>query len=112
LTGSTGGTWTGSWTIQLQRLMKRLESRKIALDLDEGARKWLADKGYDPVYGARPLKRVIQRHLQDPLAQMLLSGTIGDGAAVPVSAGPDGLIIAGQLAGDEDSAGARLKRVH
>jgi ATP-dependent Clp protease ATP-binding subunit ClpB len=106
------GDMDGIVEIQIKRLMKRLEGRKIALDMDADARRWLADKGYDPVYGARPLKRVIQRHLQDPLAQMLLSGTIGDGAAVPVSAGPDGLIIAGQLAGDEDSAGARLKRVH
>ncbi len=98
--------------IQIKRLMKRLEGRKIALELDMDARSWLADKGYDPVYGARPLKRVIQRHLQDPLAQMLLSGTVSDGGAVPVSAGAEGLIIAGQLAGEDENPGARLKRVH
>ena len=62
--------------IQLGLLEKRLEPRKIALDLDDTARTWLADKGYDPVYGARPLKRVIQKALQDPLAELLLAGTI------------------------------------
>ena len=54
---------------------------------------WLADEGYDPVYGARPLKRVIQRHLQDPLAQMILAGDVLDGATVTISAGPDGLLV-------------------
>ncbi|MCR9140466.1 MAG: ATP-dependent chaperone ClpB, partial [Alphaproteobacteria bacterium] len=68
-------------------------SRKITLDLDAAAKTWLADEGYDPVYGARPLKRVIQRALQDPLAEALLAGDILDGATVPVSAGADGLII-------------------
>ncbi|RBI76110.1 ATP-dependent chaperone ClpB [Roseovarius sp. TE539] len=84
---------TGIVDIQLRRLSKRLASRKITLELDEAARKWLADEGYDPVFGARPLKRVIQRSLQDPLAEMLLSGDLMDGATVPVSAGADGLII-------------------
>jgi len=84
---------TGIVDIQLRRLSKRLASRKITLELDEAARKWLADEGYDPVFGARPLKRVIQRSLQDPLAEMLLSGDLMDGATVPVSAGSDGLII-------------------
>ncbi|MFN7177737.1 MAG: AAA family ATPase, partial [Thermaurantiacus sp.] len=97
--------------IQMQRLMKRLESRKIALELDDSARTWLADKGYDPVYGARPLKRVIQRYLQDPLAQMLLAGTLLDGTGVPVTAGPEGLIIAGHSSGGEDE-GPRMKLVH
>jgi ATP-dependent Clp protease ATP-binding subunit ClpB len=73
------GDMTGIVTIQLKRLEKRLAQRKIALDLDEGARKWLADEGYDPVYGARPLKRVIQRQLQDPLAEMILAGEVKDG---------------------------------
>ncbi|MCB1394812.1 MAG: AAA family ATPase, partial [Rhodobacteraceae bacterium] len=102
----------GIVTIQLQRLVKRLEARKIALDLDDSARTWLADKGYDPVYGARPLKRVIQRYLQDPLAQMLLSGEILDGASVPVTAGPHGLVIAGHSAGFDDEDGPRMKVVH
>ncbi len=79
--------------IQLARLKSRLAARKIALELDDGARKWLADEGYDPVFGARPLKRVIQRALQDPLAEMLLAGDIEDGAMIPVSAGSDGLIV-------------------
>jgi len=79
--------------IQMARLLKRLASRKITLDLDAAAKTWLADEGYDPVYGARPLKRVIQRALQDPLAEALLAGDILDGATVPVSAGPEGLVI-------------------
>ena len=79
--------------IQLARLKKRLASRKIALELDDGARKWLADEGYDPVFGARPLKRVIQTALQNPLAEMLLAGDVKDGDTIPVSAGADGLII-------------------
>jgi ATP-dependent Clp protease ATP-binding subunit ClpB len=79
--------------VQMARLLKRLAGRKIALELDDSARKWLADEGYDPVYGARPLKRVIQKALQDPLAEAILAGDILDGAAVPVTAGPDGLII-------------------
>ena len=79
--------------IQLERLQKRLASRKIRLELDDDARAWMAEEGYDPVYGARPLKRVIQKALQDPLAEALLAGDILDGSTVPVSAGPDGLII-------------------
>jgi ATP-dependent Clp protease ATP-binding subunit ClpB len=79
--------------IQMGRLTKRLASRKIRLELDGDAKKWLADEGYDPVYGARPLKRVIQKALQDPLAEALLAGDILDGSTVPVSAGADGLII-------------------
>ncbi len=79
--------------IQLGLLDKRLAGRKITLDLDEAARKWLADEGYDPVFGARPLKRVIQRALQNPLAEMLLAGDVGDGANISVSAGIEGLII-------------------
>ncbi|NDI05784.1 MAG: ATP-dependent chaperone ClpB, partial [Rhodobacteraceae bacterium] len=73
--------------IQLARLQKRLAGRNISLDLDEGARKWLADEGYDPVFGARPLKRVIQRALQDPLAELLLAGEVKDGETIAVSAG-------------------------
>ncbi len=84
--------------IQLRRLIRRLEARKITLDLDQGARTWLADEGYDPVFGARPLKRVIQRALQDPLAEMLLSGDVLDGANVHVTVGADGLIIGDRVA--------------
>jgi len=79
--------------IQMGRLESLLAERKIGISLDEAARSWLADKGYDPVYGARPLKRVIQRYLQDPLADLLLEGVIKDGEQVQVSAGPDGLLI-------------------
>ncbi|MFN6951644.1 MAG: ATP-dependent chaperone ClpB [Albidovulum sp.] len=84
---------TGIVDIQLRRLEKRLAQRKITLDLSQEARKWLADAGYDPVYGARPLKRVIQRDLQDPLAEMILAGEVRDGETVSVDAGPDGLIL-------------------
>ncbi len=83
--------------IQLARLKKRLADRKIELELDQDARKWLADEGYDPVFGARPLKRVIQRALQNPLAEALLGGEIQDGDTVPVSAGAEGLIIGDRI---------------
>ena len=84
--------------IQMARLLKRLATRKITLDLDDAAKDWLADEGYDPVFGARPLKRVIQRSLQDPLAEMLLAGDILDGQEISVTAGPDGLIIGDRVA--------------
>ncbi|MGB3247006.1 MAG: ATP-dependent chaperone ClpB [Sulfitobacter sp.] len=84
--------------IQMARLLKRLAGRKITLDLDASAKSWLANEGYDPVFGARPLKRVIQRTLQDPLAEMLLAGDVHDGDTIPVSAGPDGLIIRDRIA--------------
>ena len=83
--------------IQLRRLVKRLADRKITLQLDDGAKAWLADEGYDPVFGARPLKRVIQRALQNPLAEALLSGDIKDGGTVSVSAGSEGLVIGDRL---------------
>jgi len=88
--------------IQLRRLETRLLVRKITLDVDPKAKEWLGDEGYDPVFGARPLKRVLQRHLQDPLAEMILSGDVLDGGVVKVSAGVDGLII-----GDRVSASRR-----
>lgn len=84
--------------IQMARLLKRLAARKIALELDDGARTWLADEGYDPVFGARPLKRVIQNALQNPLAEMLLAGDVLDGDTISVSAGVDGLIIGDRVA--------------
>ncbi|MFP5478325.1 MAG: ATP-dependent chaperone ClpB [Alphaproteobacteria bacterium] len=84
---------SGIVAIQLQRLEARLAARKITLDLDETAKAWLAEEGYDPVFGARPLKRVIQRQLQDPLAEMLLAGEILDGSVIRVTTGPDGLMI-------------------
>ena len=89
----------GIVTIQLQRLEQRLAGRKISLDLDDAARKWLADEGYDPVFGARPLKRVIQRALQDQLAGMILAGDVKDGDTVHVSAGVDGLLVGDRVSG-------------
>jgi ATP-dependent Clp protease ATP-binding subunit ClpB len=71
--------------IQFGRLQKLLEERKIILTLDAAARDWLAAKGWDPAYGARPLKRVIQRHVQDPLAEMILAGEVVDGDRVTIS---------------------------
>ena len=83
--------------IQLARLQKRLLGRKITLAFDDAAKTWLADEGYDPVFGARPLKRVIQRALQDPLAELLLSGDVKDGDTIAVSAGAEGLIIGDRI---------------
>ncbi len=77
--------------IQLGRLRQLLADRKITLELDQAATDWLAEAGYDPVYGARPLKRVIQRNLQDRLAGLLLEGKVADGSTVRVTAGPEGL---------------------
>ena len=74
--------------------------------MDEAARTWLANRGYDPVYGARPLKRVIQKELQDPLAEKLLAGEILDGAVVPVTAGDGGLVIGGPATAPARRAGA------
>ena len=79
--------------IQLARLFARLSERKITLSVDAQARAWLADQGYDPVFGARPLKRVIQRTLQDPLAEMILSGDVLTGQTLEISAKGDGLMI-------------------
>ncbi len=87
------GDMGGIVEIQLRRLEQRLALRKITLNLDAQAKAWLADEGYDPVFGARPLKRVIQRQLQDPLAEMLLAGDVIDGATIRVTTGPEGLII-------------------
>jgi ATP-dependent Clp protease ATP-binding subunit ClpB len=84
--------------IQLRRLRALLAERKITLELDESAKAWLAEAGYDPIYGARPLKRVIQRSLQNPLATMLLEGAIREGETVHVAAMGEGLAINGRLA--------------
>ena len=91
------GDMSGIVDIQMSRLLKRLAGRNIRLELDDAARAWLAEEGYDPVFGARPLKRVIQRALQDPLAESLLSGEVRDGDTVPVSAGADGLLIGDRI---------------
>jgi ATP-dependent Clp protease ATP-binding subunit ClpB len=82
--------------IQIARLQKLLGDRKITLDLDDKARTWLANRGYDPAYGARPLKRVIQRHVQDPLAEQILAGRIKDGETVKVSVRDGDLVLNGE----------------
>jgi ATP-dependent Clp protease ATP-binding subunit ClpB len=84
--------------IQMGRLSKLLADRKIKLELDASAKDWLGQKGYDPAYGARPLKRVIQKYVQDPLAEMVLSGKIHDGETVAITAGKDGLMFNGEAA--------------
>ena len=96
---------TGIVDIQLGRLTKRLADRKIGISLDDEARTWLADRGYDPAYGARPLKRVIQKALEDPLAERILAGSVKDGTTVTVTASADGLIM-----GDAVVARPRLRR--
>ena len=84
--------------IQLGRLMKLLADRKITLQVDDKAKDWLGQKGYDPAYGARPLKRAIQKYVQDPLAEMVLAGKIHDGETVKITAGKDGLMFNGAAA--------------
>ncbi|EFI52532.1 ATP-dependent chaperone ClpB [Afipia sp. 1NLS2] len=89
--------------IQFNRLRGLLEDRKIDLVLDAKGRDWLAEKGWDPAYGARPLKRVIQRSVQDPLAEMILAGDVRDGATVKISAGKSGLTFNGKAVGEDAS---------
>jgi ATP-dependent Clp protease ATP-binding subunit ClpB len=79
--------------IQLERVEKLLADRRMAITLDAAAVHWLAEKGYDPAYGARPLKRVIQKELVDPIARKLLAGDLEDGSVIEVSAGDGGLVI-------------------
>ncbi|QCN97476.1 ATP-dependent chaperone ClpB (plasmid) [Azospirillum argentinense] len=86
--------------IQLRRLQHLLDDRKVVLEVDDAAKRWLADAGYDPVYGARPLKRVIQRELQNPLAEMILRGGVRDGDTVRVTATELGLFIEPPQHGD------------
>jgi ATP-dependent Clp protease ATP-binding subunit ClpB len=81
--------------IQMARLQKLVADRKIKIDLDEQAKTWLANRGYDPAYGARPLKRVIQRHVQDPLAEQILAGGVKDGDTVHISVRDGELTING-----------------
>ena len=82
--------------IQIGRLQKLLADRKLTLELDDAARTWLANKGYDPTYGARPLKRVIQKPVQDPLAEQILAGKIQDGQKVQVTVRAGQLVVNGQ----------------
>jgi ATP-dependent Clp protease ATP-binding subunit ClpB len=92
----TRGQMTGIVDIQLRHLEQLLADRKIALSVDEAGKRWLAERGYDPVYGARPLKRVIQRELQNPLSQLILSGKVRPGDTVYVTASTLGLAIGGK----------------
>ncbi len=87
--------------IQMKRLVALLAERKIGVQLGDDARNWLADKGYDPVYGARPLKRVIQKYVQDPLAEQILSGRIPDNSNVAIAAGSDRLLFSVREVADE-----------
>jgi ATP-dependent Clp protease ATP-binding subunit ClpB len=87
--------------IQFKRLGKLLEDRKVTLALDPKGRQWLADKGYDPTYGARPLKRVIQKWVQDPLAKRVLAGQIADGSVVKIGARDGHLTIDDKTVGGE-----------
>ncbi len=82
--------------IQMARLAKLLVDRKITIALDDAARTWLANRGYDPAYGARPLKRVIQKNVQDPLAEAILSGRVKDGETVAVTVRDGGLVVGGE----------------
>jgi ATP-dependent Clp protease ATP-binding subunit ClpB len=95
--------------IQFRRLGRLLEDRKVTLSLDAKGRQWLADKGYDPAYGARPLKRVIQKWVQDPLAQSLLAGEIRDGSTIRISGSQGKLTINGKAVGGEDADAAPAK---
>ena len=96
--------------IQFKRLQRLLDERKITLVLEPKGRQWLADKGYDPHYGARPLKRVIQKWVQDPLAQELLSGAIADGSTVKIGAANGKLTIDGKpVGGDEETEPSSAK---
>jgi ATP-dependent Clp protease ATP-binding subunit ClpB len=82
--------------IQIVRLQKLLAERKITIELDDKARTWLANRGYDPAYGARPLKRVIQRHVQDPLAEQILAGRVKEGDTVRLSVRDGDLVLNGE----------------
>ena len=79
--------------IQLKILQDRLSSLNLKIELGVGARDWIAQQGYDPVYGARPLKRVIQTYLQNPIAELILAGKLSEGEVIEVTDGPEGLLI-------------------
>ena len=85
--------------VQLKRLEKLLADRRITVSLDDAAMHWVAEKGYDPVYGARPLKRALQKEVQDPLARLILEGRVKDGDSVAISVEGEGLSFNGVPAG-------------
>lgn len=76
--------------IQLAQLQKRLSQRRLELEVSLDAKQWLADRGFDPLYGARPLRRLVQQAIGDQLAKLLLAGEVHDGDTVPVNVAPDG----------------------
>jgi ATP-dependent Clp protease ATP-binding subunit ClpB len=82
--------------LQVLRVQALLKDRKVTLVLTDAARRWLARVGYDPVYGARPLKRTVQKHLQDPLADLILAGAVSDGSTVAVDEGDGRLVLTPQ----------------
>ena len=84
--------------LQLELVNRRLRERGLSLELTDGARELILEAGWDPAYGARPLKRVIQKHVQDPLAEAILAGRVKDGDTVVIGAGPSGLVINGEPA--------------
>ena len=90
--------------IQVAGLAARMAERKLTLELLPAARSWLSETAYDRIYGARPLKRVIQRHLQDPLANLILEGKVTDGQTIRVTAGEGGLSIVVRDSGEVSSA--------
>ncbi len=99
----TRGNMDAIVDIQIARLQKLLADRKLTLSLDDKARTWFGDAGYDPIYGARPLKRVIQKKLQDPLAELILAGDIKDGDDLDVSADEDGVTVNGRSVAGRDA---------
>jgi ATP-dependent Clp protease ATP-binding subunit ClpB len=98
--------------IQIRRLQQLLVDRKIAIELDDSAKRWLTKAGYDPVYGARPLKRVIQRELQNTLATQILEGRINGGETVRVTATPIGLVIQAQDRREAEQPEVKIRAAH
>ena len=89
--------------IQLDMLRDRISSLNFKIKLEQGAIDWIAEEGYDPVYGARPLKRVIQNTLQNPIAEMILAGKLSDGDVIEVTSGPDGLVVGDYVSINQDT---------
>ena len=89
--------------IQLDMLRDRISSLNLKIKLEPGAIDWIAEEGYDPVYGARPLKRVIQNSLQNPIAELILAGKLSDGDVIEVTGGPDGLVLGDYVSINQDT---------
>ena len=89
--------------IQLDMLRDRISSLNFKIKLEQGAIDWIAEKGYDPVYGARPLKRVIQNSLQNPIAELILAGKLSDVDVIEVTGGPDGLVVGDYVSSNQDT---------